>query len=253
MANLVTLPNLYTNPNAIFKRWGVEGTQLRLDDANNGSGQTIQVTADAPAGSVTINVAPLEAPLLPGTVLQFDGGGVPQLVQVVLTSTGLVGATSLSVAPLAFDLPPLAYASDSGVTLYLASLLIEAASIATGRVKSYCCGRYDDSQLATAWTVYNWATIIATKWVAERRGQGMTDALAEEYKETMAELKDVRIGNLSIEDIGTRTSGWPFFSNVTVDVRYDYNKIRVEPQMSEGTPTVYPQFIDWNSAFLFQF
>lgn len=253
MSQLVTLPNLYTNPNAIMKRWGVEGTQLRLDDANMATGQTIQTTADNPAGSTTITVAPLESPLLPGSVLQFDGGGVPQLVQVILTSTGLVGATQLQVQALQYDLPALAYAQDSGVTTYLASLLVEAASIATGRVKSYCCGRYDDSVLGTAWSVYNWATVIATKWIADRRGQGSTDALVKEYEETMKELKAVRIGNLDIEDIGTRTSGWPFFSNVTIDIRYDYNKMRVEPQLSEGTPTAYAQFVDWNAVFSIQF
>ena len=236
-----------------MKRMGVEGTQLRLDDANRATGQTIQVTADAPAGSTSITVAPLESPLLPGTVLQFDGGGVPQLVQVTLASTGKVGDTTLIVAPTLYDLPPLAYAEDSGVTMYLAGLLIEASSIATGRVKGYCCGRYDDSVLATSWSVYNWATVIATKWLCDRRQQGSTKAMVEEYKETMAELKQVQVGNLCIEDIGTRTSGWPFFSNVTVDIKYTYNKIRVESQLSEQTPTTYPQLIDWPSALIFEY
>jgi hypothetical protein len=61
-------------------------------------------------------------------------------------------------------------------------------------------------------------------------------------------MKQVRIGMLSIEDIGTRNSGWPFISNVSMNIGYDYNKVRVEPQLSEGTPTGYGQFIDWNAA-----
>ena len=66
-------------------------------------------------------------------------------------------------------------------------------------------------------------------------------------------MKQVRVGMLSISDIATRSAGWPFLSNVTVNLAYDYNRVRVESQLSEGTPTQYSQHIDWNSALLLEF
>ncbi len=69
----------------------------------------------------------------------------------------------------------------------------------------------------------------------------------------MEELKQVNCGMLRLEDIGTRTSAWPFLSNVTLDLRYDYAKVRVEPSLSELTPTQYGQFVDWNSALWLEF
>jgi hypothetical protein len=252
MANLVTLPNLYTTPNAIMGMLGSEGAQLRLDDENMATGQQIQVTIAAVQGATQVNVSPLQAPLLTGSQLVFDGAGLTDLVTVVMSSTGMVGDTTLNVQALSVALPALCFAQDNGVTAYLGGLLTRASSIATAKVKMYCCNRYDDSVLATSWTVYNWATIIGSRWVAKRRLQGCSEGLEDDYEEAIDEMKSVQVGNLQIEDIGTRTSSWPFMSNVTVDQKYDYNKIRVEPQLSEGTPTIYPQYIDWNSALLYQ-
>ena len=65
-------------------------------------------------------------------------------------------------------------------------------------------------------------------------------------------MKLVQASELNIEDIGTRTSGWPFLSNVTIDLSYTVRKVRVETAISEPTQTQYPQAIDWNSYLLFE-
>ena len=65
-------------------------------------------------------------------------------------------------------------------------------------------------------------------------------------------MQAVQAGKFQIPDIGTRTSGWPFITNSTIDVRYDVVKSRVQPVLSEGTPVLYPQFVDWNSVFFLE-
>lgn len=249
MGTLVTLPNLYTTAADITALLGSESVDLSLDDHNMATGQNIEVTVLAAIGATALNITALEAPLLPGTVLRFDGAGLANINVVVLTSTGLVGDTTLAINPLAVAMPALAFAKDSGVTTYLAGLLIRGASYATAWVKRYCCNRYDDSLLATSWSVNEWATIYAARWVSQRRRQGCSKGLQKDFDRIEKELKQVQYGNLFIEDIGTRTSGWPFFSNTTIDLLYTIQKVRVEPQISEGTPTQYPQLVDWQSVF----
>ena len=118
----------------------------------------------------------------------------------------------------------------------------------TSKVKLYCNRRYDDIQLKLSGSVLDWSVIVAAKYLCTRRAQGCPKGLAESYKEAIEELKAVYADQLSIEDIGTRNVDWPTVVNVRVDPSYDYMRARVEPNISEQTPTAYNQFIDWSSA-----
>lgn len=249
---LVNLPNLYCLPSDIFDYLGIEGVQLALDDHSEATGQKIVVGSAANQGDVALTVLPLALPLLAGTVLEFDGGGAPAVVEATLTATAAVGAASLTVAPLLAALPVLAAATDNGVNAALAARLVKGCQYGTSQVKLYCCSRYDDSALATCWSANRWATYLGAKWVRSRRGQTPPKQIMDDCEEALQEMKQVRVGMLQLEDIPTRTAGWPFISNMTLDVRYDLVKARLEPQLSEGTPTQYGQFIDWNSALLLQ-
>ncbi len=242
------LQNLYTRPTDVFDYIGAEGVQLRLDDRNQATGQTIQVTADAAVLATTLFVTALAYPLIKGSSLQFDGGGMPFQGEAILAATATTGTTALSVQPLAAAIPANAIAFDNGNNLVMANRLAKGCSYGTAQVKLYCCNRYNDSDLVNSWSVNRWATVIAGRWVAKRLCRSCPEGIDEDFEETLNELKAVRIGNLCIEDIGTRTSGWPFLSNVTVNPAYDYAKIRVEPSLSEQTPTQYGQYIDWNSV-----
>lgn len=249
---LVTLPNLYVMPSDLFDWLGTEGVQLRLDDHNLATGQTIQLTAAAALGATTLAITALQAPLLAGTVLEFDGGGTPAVIEVILSATATLGATSITVNPLSAPLAALSQAFDSGVNVALAQRLVKACQYGTSQVKLYCCSRYDDSELAKSWSVNRWALSLASRWFCKRRAQPCPVGIQEDADEALEEMKQVRVGMLQIEDIGTRTSGWPFLSNVTVDIGYDYAKIRVEPPLSEATPTQYGQHVDWNSVLWFE-
>jgi hypothetical protein len=254
----MALPNnLYVLPSDVFDYISVEGVQLRLDDHRLATGQVIQATAPAAQGATTISVTALQFPLLAGTVLEFDGAGAPAVVEVVLGATAMVGSTSLTVVALPAALPARAAASDSGVNLATVQRLVVACQEGTRRVNLYCQSRYDVSQMAANaqanGSVKAWARCLAGKWLASRAGNSPPKSILNDCEEAIDEMKRIQTGALSIEGIGTRTSGWPFFTNVTVDLRYTYAKVRVQPQISEGTPTQYGQFVDWNSLLVLEY
>lgn len=249
----VTLPNLYCLPSDVYDYLGTEGAQLRQDDHDLATGQVMTVQSAAAQGATSLSIDPLQYPLLPGTTLEFDGGGMSAVVEAVLTTLAVAGATSLSVAALPQQINQYAQARDSGVNVALAARLVKACNYATAQVKLYCCGRYDDSQLALSWSVNRWATNLGAKWMCRRRGGVTPKGVEEDAKEALEEMKYVQRGMLNIEDIGTRTAGWPFISNVSIQVGYDYAKLRVEQALSEPTPTQYGQYIDWNAALWIEY
>lgn len=245
----VSLPNLYTSPSDVYDWLGSNGVDLLLDDDNEATGQKIQATADAAVGATQIQVENLTYPLLNGSVLQFGGSGMAAQTAVQLTAVAQKGATLLSVAPLAAQVNNLSSAQDSGVNLIAASRLAKGCKYGTSQVKLYCCTRYDDSQLALAWSCNRWATTLAARWICRRRRQSSPKSIEADAAEALEELRAVHSGSLSIEDIGTRTAGWPYMSNLNTDVRYELGRVRVISPLSEGTPTTYAQLIDWSSIF----
>lgn len=238
---------LYAMPSDLYDYLGTEGVQLRLDDHQLATGQTVMLMSTAVLGATTIPVTALQFPLLAGSMLEFDGGGTPSVVQAVLSTVAMVGATSLTVLPLLTQIEAYAQAQDNGVNLATGYRLLKACYYGTATVNDYCLTRYDVNVLQTSWTVNRWATCLAARWVASRRGNAPPNSILEDVKEAMAELKQVKMGTMAISGCGTRTAGWPFFSNVRVDIGYDYARTRVEPNISEGTPTQYAQYVDWNS------
>lgn len=247
----ITLSTLFTTPNDIWDYLSVEGVDLRLDDHNLSSGQIITTTADALVNATSISVSALPVALLRGTVLTFENASMSDPVQVTLNTIANLGDTTLSVTTLTTQINSGATARDSGVNAATGKRLTVAARKGTSKVKLYCNSRYDDSQLKLCGSVLDWATIIAAKFLCERRAQGCPKSLRSEYDEVIEELKMVQAGQLQLEDAGTRGVDWPSISNLSVNPSYDYNRARVEPNLSEATPTAYPQYLDWNSAVYF--
>jgi hypothetical protein len=244
----ITLQTLFCTPSDVWDLLSTEGVDLRQDDHNLATGQIIATSSDSPIGSTSIAVSPLPVPLLSGAQLTFDGAGMTPPVTVQLTAVANVGATSLSVVLTTVDIPSGAQARDSGVNAATGARLLVGCRKGTSRVKLYCNQRYDDLQLKLSGTVLDWSAMIAAKFLCTRRAQGIPKGIAADYKEIIEELKAVYAGQLSIEDIGTRGADWPTISNITVNPAYDYMRARVEPNISEQTPTAYAQFIDWSSA-----
>lgn len=261
----ITLTTLFTTPNDLWDFLSSEGVDLRQDDHNLASGQIISTTSDTPIGSTTMAVAALPVALLNGAQLTFDGAGMTAPVQVQLTAAANAGATSLSiqqvtqssgvnvVGPTTIDIPSGAQARDSGVNAATGARLLVGCRKGTSKVKLYCNQRYDDSQLKLAGTVLDWATVCAAKFLCTRRVQGCPKSIKEDYDEAIKEMEMVQAGQLAIEDIGTRGIDWPTVTNVIVNPGYDGMRSRVEPNISEQTPTAYSQYIDWNSAVILDF
>lgn len=254
----VTLATLFCMPQDVWDLLSTEGVDLRNDDHNLASGQIIQTTADTPVGSTTMTVAPIPVALLLGAQLTFDSAGMPAPYTVSLTAVANVGATTLSildstgVTTLA-DVPSGAQARDSGVNAATGARLLVGCRKGTSKVKLYCNARYDDAQLKLSGTVCDWTALAAAKFICTRRAQGCPKGIKADYDEAVEEMRMVQAGQLALEDIGTRGVDWPTVTNITVNPAYDGMRARVEPNISEQTPTGYNQYIDWSSALALEF
>lgn len=256
---------LFTQPQDMWDMLSTEGVDLREDDHLLASGQIIQSSSDTPIGSSTMAVVALPVALLQGAQLEFDASAMPLPVMVQLTAAANVGATSISIQQVTnsgttttlgntvVDIPANAQARDSGVNAATGARLLIGCRKGTTKVKLYCNQRYDDSQLQLSGTINDWATICGAKWLCTRRAQGCPKGIKADYDEAIEEMKMVQAGQLAIEDIGTRGVDWPTVTNITVNPGYDGMRARVEPNISEQTPTAYNQYIDWNSAVILDF
>lgn len=249
----ITLTTLFCTPQDVWDLLSTEGVDLRQDDHNLATGQIISTTADAAVGATSLAVTALPVALLRGAELVFEEAGMAVPVKVSLTAAAAAAATSISVTALDAAVNANAQARDSGVNAATGARLSVGTRKGTSKVKLYCNQRYDDSQLKLSGTVVDWATICAAKFLCTRRAQGCPKSIKEEFDEAIDEMRQVQVGQLSIEDIGTRGADWPTVTNVIVNPGYDGMRARVQPNISEQTPTGYSQFIDWNSAVLLGF
>jgi hypothetical protein len=249
----ITLTTLFCTPQDVWDLLSVEGVDLREDDSNLASGQVITTTADAAVGATSISVAALPVALLRGAELTFESAGMAVPVTVRLSAAAAAAATSVSVAALTTAVNSGATARDSGVNAATGARLVVGTRKGTSKVKLYCNQRYDDSQLVLSGTVCDWATTVAAKFLCTRRAQGCPKSIQADYDEAVEEMRQVQSGQLSVEDIGTRGVDWPTVTNVIVNPAYDGMRSRVQPNISEQTPTAYAQFIDWNSAVILGF
>lgn len=249
----ITLSTLFCTPQDVWDLLSVEGVDLREDDSNLASGQIIEATAAAAVGATSITVTALPVPLLKGAWLTFLQAGMDVPVQVQLSAVAAVNATTISVEALETAISAGAQARDSGVNATTGARLLVGTRKGTSKVKLYCNQRYNDSQLVLSGTVCDWATICAAKWLCTRRAQGCPKSIALDYEEAIEEMRMVQCGQLSIEDCGTRGVDWPSMTNITVNPGYDGMRARVQPNISEGTPTAYSQYVDWNSIVRLDF
>lgn len=125
-----------------------------------------------------------------------------------------------------------------------ARLTTYAVNYATTKVNDYALGRYAADDLDSSWTVNEWATIIAARWLCSRRGNPVPKSLQDMFEETMAELRMLRDKQYDLQDIAERTSTAPRWSNVRVDVRYRLRRIRKQRPISEQTQPRVPAATD---------
>lgn len=243
---------LFCMPSDVVNAAGIAAIQLREDDGNLASGQVISTTALASAGATALAVGALQYPLLKGTVLSFNQGGMSEPVDVTLSAAAAAGAVSLAVSATSAAIPATAQATDNGVNVWQASLCLTGCRYATEECSLYLASRYDVANLSQSWMVNRWATTIALRWVAKRRYQAAPQGIESDYEEAKEQMKAVQMSKLNLPNIAPRTSSFPFMSNVTIDMSYWTRRVRVQPSISEPTQTQYPQSIDYNSILYLQ-
>lgn len=121
----------------------------------------------------------------------------------------------------------------------------EASAVGTGTVNRFCQMRYSPAQLANSWSVWDWATLIAAVWLCRRRGNPVPKSLLQARDEAIEEMREVQAGTITLEDIATRMSDAPAWSNSTLDPRYRTQQIRVQRRRSERTPRDVPVSPDY--------
>lgn len=122
--------------------------------------------------------------------------------------------------------------ADTGVT-------DDCINQATGEIQFYCT-QYALADLATSNLVARWATVLAVRFLCQRRGNIVPDSVESEYQDIKEKLKEVRSG-FPIPGVPYRTNSLPTMSNVRVDRRYPQSTIRVTPNNSTNASTALTQ------------
>lgn len=122
--------------------------------------------------------------------------------------------------------------ADTGVT-------DDCINQATGEIQFYC-NQYAAADLADSTLVSRWATVLAVRFLCQRRGNGVPDSIESEYQDIKENLKEVRAG-FPIPGVPYRTNSLPTMSNVRIDRRFPDSTVRVTPNNSTNAPTVLTQ------------
>jgi len=110
---------------------------------------------------------------------------------------------------------------------------------ASQEIELYCRRRYSTTGLAACSLVNRWTTVLATAYLCERRGNPVPESLAKEATRILEELlPKVASGELSLPGIEYAADMRPMHSNLTIDRRYPYSKIRVITANSSDARTV---------------
>lgn len=108
---------------------------------------------------------------------------------------------------------------------------------------------HSPSWLATSRWVNNRAAWLACAAIAERRGNPEPESLTDRVDRILEELEYHRKHSRPLAGIPVRSRLAPNWSNVRVDVRFNWKVIRVERRTSSRNQSVLQTFRDWNDAF----
>lgn len=116
-------------------------------------------------------------------------------------------------------------------------VVTDCISQSDGEIDLYCRGRYSEAGLSGSTLIERWSTILATCYLCERRGNPVPDSLAKEADRIYERLEKIQTGAMQLPGVAFGQDLRPAFSNLTVDRRYRYSKIRVTtPNSSNQTP-----------------
>jgi len=131
----------------------------------------------------------------------------------------------------------------------------DAIRRASGEIIGYIYPLYTAASLAGSDLVCDWATALAAFYLTKRRGNTPPESLYEEYERIMGRPDGIvwqtRNGNFLLECAKKQSHDTPTHSNVTVDRRYNQERIRVVRGSSSTVPTEAEQDIEDTRRRLF--
>lgn len=105
---------------------------------------------------------------------------------------------------------------------------------ASAEVDLYCRGRYSESGLAGARIIQRWATVLAVAFLCERRGNPVPESIAKEAERILEKLQQIQEGKLDLPGVAFGNDLRPAFSNLAIDRRYRYSRVRVTTENSSN-------------------
>lgn len=127
-------------------------------------------------------------------------------------------------------------ATDEANQIEKSGLVTRTIRQASDRVNLYCGERYTAAELATSDYIISATAVIAAYMLSTRRGNPPPPSLEARYKEVFEELGKIQLGQADVPGIVTRGGSVPVLSNLRIDGRYRQSKVRVQPDISTGTP-----------------
>lgn len=239
------LSTLFTDPQSVGGLLGATGIRLRLDDDATTS---ITVTGASNASPIVITTSAAHN-LNTGDLIQISGvlgnttaNGIWYVIRLSSTTLSLTGSEGIGT----YSSGGTAY----GITYPESAYMAYSCNFGTSKVMRYTQTLYDTSDLATSWSVWNWATVCAAWWICTRRGNPPPGSLMNLYLESLDELTAVQKQEMVIEDIGYRNEVMPTWSALRVNQMWTIKKMRVETVLSNRNRPQYPQKQDYGAVLI---
>lgn len=116
----------------------------------------------------------------------------------------------------------------------------------------YCSQKYTPEMMATSPWVSHRASWYACYVLCSLRANPVPESILGRLEAIQKELEEVRSGPGLIPNLPLRMRLAPTVSNSTLDVRFQYKCIRIDPQTSTRPSGKVPQHIDYNAAYTFE-
>jgi len=124
--------------------------------------------------------------------------------------------------------------ADTGVT-------DDCINQATEELDLFLTERYAQAELQTSTIVNRWATVIACRFLCQRRGNVVPDSMETEWERIQGHLEAIAADRRSLPGIALRDQMIPTMSNLAIDQRYRRNKSRVTRTNSSTAPSKLPR------------
>ncbi len=122
-----------------------------------------------------------------------------------------------------------------------AGVMDDCINRATAEIRAKLVRFYQDSDLAGHELINEWATVLATYFLCQRRGNPSPDSYAADVAWIREQIAELVALQWVLSDIPFRGGSPCTVSNLTVDRRYRQSRIRVTDQNSSDAPTLMSQ------------